>query len=245
MSDSILLVDDDNQLNRLVVKFLGEHGFSVAVETNGEKAVERICREQPILVILDIMLPGRDGLSICRSVRHSYGGPVLMLTGLGAEIDEVAGLETGADDYMAKPARPRVLLAHIRALLRRFGARSPIRETHRPKGGGATHQPASLCNDTITLASLKVASRARRVTLRGEPIHLTDAEFDLLWLLASHAGEVLSRNDIYAQLRGFNYDGFDRTIDLRISRLRKKLGDDPRSPRTIKSVRGIGYLLAA
>jgi two-component system response regulator RstA len=245
MSDTILLVDDDNQLNRLVVKFLGEHGFSVAVETNGEDAVERICREQPILVILDIMLPGRDGLSICRSVRPSYGGPILMLTGLGAEIDEVAGLETGADDYMAKPARPRVLLAHIRALLRRFGARPPIREPHRPKGGGETHQPASPQHDAIELASLNVDSRARRVTLRGEPIHLTDAEFDLLWLLASHAGEVLSRNDIYAQLRGFNYDGFDRTIDLRISRLRKKLGDDPRSPRTIKSVRGIGYLLVA
>lgn len=226
----IMLVDDDESLNRLVEQYLQNQGFNVNVVTNGEVAIERIRNDRPDLVILDIMLPGTDGLSVCRQVRPEYHGPVLMLTALGDDIDEVAGLETGADDYLAKPVRPRVLLARIRALLRRQQA--------------AVAAPASTAPDTLSHAEITISRSAMSVTKGGKLIAVTDAEFDLLWLLASRAGEILSRDEIYQSLRGLDHDGQDRAIDLRISRLRKKLGDDPRTPNLIKSVRGKGYIFS-
>lgn len=229
-TQTILLVDDDESLNRLVHQYLEGQGFHVAIEPDGNLAEARIIDLNPDLVILDIMLPGSDGLSICRKVRPNYHGPILMLTALGDDIDEVAGLETGADDYLAKPVRPRVLLARIRALLRRQN-QSPVADS------------ASLSlDDKITINELTISKTSRSVSKSGSIINLTDAEFELLWLLASQAGQLLSRDDINRELRGLEHDGMDRTIDLRISRLRKKLGDDSKEPEIIKSVRGKGYL---
>ena len=171
------------------------------------------------------MLPGQDGLSVCREVRPNYNGIILMLTALDDDIDELAGLETGADDYLSKPVRTRVFLARIRALLRR-------RE-----------------NDTkdtvtsITTSQLTIDRSSLCVMVNECKVDVTDAEFALLWLFAENKGEVLSRDDINKSLRGLEHDGTDRTIDLRVSRLRKKIGDDPKDPVMIKSVRGKGYLL--
>jgi DNA-binding response OmpR family regulator len=183
--------------------------------------------EQYDVVVLDIGLPGMDGISICRSVRADFDGPILMLTARGDEIDEVVALEVGADDYMSKPVRPRALLARLRVHLRRAEASAPSASTTR-----------------IEVSGLCVDSSNRNVHVDELPIDLTTAEFDLLWLLARNAGSVISRDDLYQELHGLRYDGLDRSIDLRVSRLRKKLGDDPIHPRRIKSVRGVGYLLA-
>lgn len=222
---NILLVDDDDSLNRLVSQYLENQGFQVTVVTDGQSAVEAVKQTSPDLVILDLMLPGQDGLSVCREIRPDYHGVILMLTALADDIDEVAGLETGADDYLAKPVRPRVLLARIRALLRRQS--------------NSSTEPAS----SITTSQLTIDRSSMSVSVNGERVSITDAEFTMLWLFAENKGEILSRDDINRKLRGLEHDGLDRTIDLRVSRLRKKLGDDPKEPQIIKSVRGKGYLL--
>jgi two-component system OmpR family response regulator/two-component system response regulator RstA len=223
----LLLVEDDRELASMVADFLSSHGFEVLIEGDGSLAVKRIMSEQYDVIVLDIGLPGMDGISICRSVRAHFDGPILMLTARGDEIDEVVALEVGADDYMSKPVRPRALLARLRVHLRRAGASTP-----------------SASSTRIEVNGLLVDSSSRIVHVDGLPIDLTTAEFDLLWLLARNAGSVISRNDLYQNLHGLRYDGLDRSIDLRVSRLRKKLGDDPIHPRRIKSVRGVGYLLA-
>src|SRR5690606_2596516 len=175
---------------------------------------------------LDLMLPGEDGLSICRKVRSGgYDGPIMMLTARSDETDQVLGLELGADDYVLKPVRPRVLLARIRALLRR-------RET-----GDSQEEPQRL-----EFGPLVIDKAMREAWLSERAIELTGAEFDLLWLLASNAGRILSREEIFTSLRGIGYDGQDRSIDVRISRIRPKIGDDPMHPRLIKTVRSKGYL---
>lgn len=222
----ILLVEDDAPLARMVVDFLAPHGFEVAVEGRGDAAVNRIIADDPDAVILDVNLPGRDGLSVCLEVRPHYHGPIIILTARGSEGDEVVGLEVGADDYMAKPVRPRALLARLRTHLRRHVAANPA-ESMQP----------------IQVGALIVDATRRSAALDGTNLMLTTAEFDLLLLLAQNAGRVLSRHDIYEQIHGVQYDGIDRSIDLRVSRIRKKLGDDPVNPERIKSVRGVGYLL--
>lgn len=222
----ILLVDDDESLSRLVRQYLQGQGFEVSVVEDGIAAIEAIDNTAPDLVILDLMLPGQDGLSVCREVRPRYQGAILMLTALDDDIDEVAGLETGADDYLAKPVRPRVLLARIRALLRRGESKSVDGQ-----------------QQEITTAQLTINRSNRTVLVNRTAVDVTDAEFALLWLFAEYKGQVLSRDDINRNLRGLEHDGFDRSIDLRVSRLRKKIGDDPKEPHIIKSVRGKGYLL--
>ena len=222
----LLLVEDDTPLASMVVDFLSPHGFDVSIEGRGDAAVDRIIEENPDAVILDISLPGLDGFSVCKAVRSGYRGTIIMLTARGEEIDEVLGLEAGADDYMAKPVRPRALLARLRTHLRRV---TP------------TEQEQS---EPIRVGSLMVDASRRSVELDGVLLDLTTAEFDLLQFLAENAGRTLSRNDIYQQIHGMKYDGVDRSIDLRISRLRKKLGDDPAKPQRIKSVRGVGYMLS-
>jgi len=223
----VLLVEDDAELASMVADYLTPHGFQVAIEGRGDRAVERILREPQDVVILDVNLPGLDGFSICRAVRTRFAGPILILTARGEEIDEVVGLEVGADDYLAKPVRPRVLLARLRAHLRKLA----VGENQ-------------LADNRIQLGALRIDAGRRAAELRGEAIELTTAEFDLLWLLAQHAGQVLGRGDIYQRLHGLKQDGLDRSIDLRVSRLRKKLGDDPVNPQRIKAVRGVGYLLS-
>lgn len=231
MTDSeacrVLLVEDDAELASMVADFLVPHGFQVANEPRGDRAAQRIVDEQPDFVILDVNLPGLDGFSICRAVRARYSGPILILTARGDEVDEVVGLEVGADDYMAKPVRPRVLLARMRAHLRKV-----------------VPGDIGTAGSRIRVGALVIDSGRREAEFAGAPIELTTAEFDLLWLLAEHAGRVLSRNDIYQKIHGARHDGFDRSIDLRVSRLRRKLGDDPNYPRWIKSVRGVGYILS-
>ena len=232
----ILIVEDDERLADLTKEYLESNGLVVSVEGNGTHAVDRILNEKPDLVVLDLMLPGEDGLSICRKVRPAYNGPILMLTARTDDLDQVLGLEMGADDYMSKPVRPRVLLARIRALLRRVKEMS---------GGVAasTEGEADVQGSArLVFNNLTVDSSMREAWLNDESIDLTSAEFDLLWLLSSNAGTVLSREEIFTALRGIEYDGQDRSIDVRVSRIRPKIGDDPVHPRRIKTVRSKGYL---
>ncbi len=232
----IVLVEDDQRLAALVKEYLEHEGFAVRVISDVVGAVEGILGAgaggPPDLVVLDWMLPGRDGLSICRELRQKWRGPILMLTARTDDVDQVLGLEMGADDFIAKPASPRVLLARIRARLRAMpAAESPVAKG--PEGP----QP-------YRDGSLVIEPQAREASIDGHQVELTTAEFDLLWLLASHAGEILPREKIIESLRGIEYDGLDRSIDMRISKLRQKLGDDPKSPARIKTVRGVGYLFA-
>ncbi|WP_447592425.1 response regulator [Aquipseudomonas campi] len=222
----ILIVEDDQRLAELTREYLESNGLRVDIESDGAKAAARILKEQPDLVVLDLMLPGEDGLSICRKVRSRYDRPILMLTARTDDMDEVLGLEMGADDYVCKPVRPRVLLARIRALLRRReGSEAPAESQRR-----------------LEFGQLVIDSALREAWLREQSIELTSAEFDLLWLLAANAGRILSREEIFTALRGIEYDGQDRSIDVRISRIRPKIGDDPMHPRLIKTVRSKGYL---
>ncbi len=229
----ILLVEDDKKLAAVVVEFLNKKGFHVAHEANGFRAAERIVGELPDLVILDVLLPELSGLAICRRVRSSYPGPILMLTALGDEVDEVAGLDVGADDYLAKPVRPRVLLARIQALLRRPPVYAP---------GAAAEMSAEF--ELVDLGRLRIDKAARTAHLGQHPLELTAAEFELLEYLARRAGRVVSREQICRDLRGMEWDGLDRSIDIRIGRLRRKLGDCGKNPKVIKSIRGEGYLMA-
>lgn len=222
-SNRILIVEDDQRLAELTAEYLQANGYEVAVEGDGGRAARRIIDSQPDLVILDLMLPGEDGLSICRRVRGQYAGPILMLTARSDELDQVQGLDMGADDYVCKPVRPRVLLARITALLRRSEAPEAKRQA-------------------LAFGALRIDSRLREAWLSEQAIDLTSAEFDLLWLLASNAGRVLSREEIFTSLRGVGYDGQDRSIDVRISKIRPKIGDDPIHPRLIKTLRSKGYL---
>ncbi len=221
----ILIVEDDERLAMLTQDYLRNNGLDVAIETDGTRAIRRIIAEQPDLVVLDVMLPGSDGLTVCREVRAQYQQPILMLTARTDDMDQVLGLEMGADDYVAKPVQPRVLLARIRALLRRSDT-----------------APVESSPQRLEFGDLVIDNGGRSVTLNDELVDFTSAEYDLLWLLASNAGRILSREDIFERLRGIEYDGQDRSIDVRISRIRPKIGDDPENPKRIKTVRSKGYL---
>ena len=226
-SFKLLLVEDDAELASMVADFLSDNGFNVEVEGDGKRAADRIRDEDFDVLVLDIGLPGLDGISICRMVRDQFDGPILMLTARGDEIDEVNSLEVGADDYLSKPVRPRALLARLRVHLRRM-----------------EHATEPISQPKIEIGNLTIDAGSRTVTIEGERCEMTTAEFDLLWLLAVNAGKVVARDELYQQLHGMKYGGLDRSIDLRISRLRRKLGDDPTDPRRIKSVRGVGYIFA-
>ncbi len=233
---TILIVEDDPKLAKSVKDYLESNHYRVLLEERGDSAPVRILSEKPDLVLLDIMLPGKDGLTICREVRPEYSGPIIMLTALDEETDEVVGLEIGADDYLTKPVSPRLLLTRIHAQLRRTERESDKEKHHE----GQLAKPSK----KIVIGTLTIDSANRLVWLDDNPIDLTTAEFDLLYYLAQHPGEVLTREQIYPAVRGFEYDGIDRSIDLRIARLRKKLGDDTKQSRRIKAVRGTGYLFA-
>ncbi len=226
----ILLVEDDVRLSALIQEYLQQQAMDVSIEHRGNLACQRIISECPDLVVLDLMLPGLDGLEVCKAVRPQYRGPILMLTARDEDIDQVVGLEIGADDYVTKPVQPRVLLARIRALLRRF----PQCSNNTAYGGDD--------KSDVRFGRFRISAAARDAWLGDEVLELTTNEFELLWLLATHAGEVLTRNTILDRLRGIGYDGLDRSVDIRVSRLRKKLGDDTSRPFRIKTIRGKGYL---
>ena len=220
----ILVVEDDDSLGRWIVDYLSDNGMLASRATDGDVALDLLREDQPDLVLLDINLPGRDGFAVCRAAREFYQRPILMLTAREDEEDEIIGLEAGATDYLIKPVRPRALLTRIQLLLN-------------------DSQPAQQL-EAIT-GTLVVNRSSRNCTLAGTPIKLSTTEFELLWLLVSRAGEICSREDMVNQMRGINYDGFDRSVDILVSRLRKKLGDQPGHPQRIKTVRGVGYMLVA
>ncbi len=229
----ILLVEDDIDLADWIADYLKAKEFKVTTCHRGDDAVELIQSLNPDIVLLDGMLPGMDGLDVCKTVRASYSNPIIMITARDEEIDEVLGLEMGADDYITKPVRARVLLTRIRKLLERQVI--SVQESD-----AATSKSEGL----LQFNGLEINALARSVTLDGQLIKVSSNEFDVLWFIAERAGQIVSRKELVSHLRGFDYDGFDRSIDLRISRLRKKLGDDSSEPFRIKTVWGKGYLFA-
>ncbi|WP_300332115.1 winged helix-turn-helix domain-containing protein [Accumulibacter sp.] len=235
MKTRILLIEDDERLALLTAEYLRKNDFEVLVEARGDAAEERILGERPDLVILDVMLPGKDGFEICRAVRSRFTGVILMLTAREEDFDQIFGLELGADDYIAKPVQPRLLLARIKALLRR---------TVPAAGGQSGGENESGEPTELAFGRFRISQTTRNAALGDDSIDLTTAEFDLLWQLARHAGNILSRDNLLQELRGIGFDGLDRSIDARISRLRRKLGDDPENPTRIKTVRGKGYLFS-
>ena len=223
----ILLVEDDTRLASLVQSFLTQHGFSVQLQTQGDAVAEHCRQFQPDLIVLDLMLPGLDGFGVCRQIRPWFKGPVLMLTAKQSDIDQVLGLELGADDYVVKPVEPRVLVARINALLRRTQTNSKAEQQE------------------LQFSRLLLKQRSREAWYDNERVELTSYEFDLLWMLAKHAGQTVKREAIHQQIIGREYDGLDRTVDVRISHLRRKLGDNAETPFRIKTVWGKGYLFVA
>jgi DNA-binding response OmpR family regulator len=222
-----LLVEDDARLAALTREYLQGHGVVVEVVGDGRRGLDEALRGRWDVVLLDLMLPGLPGLDVCRELRARSDVPVIVLTARGEEADRVMGLELGADDYLAKPFAPRELLARIRAVTRRARGRA-----------GPALKP-------VTVGALHIDPAARRATLRGRELALTGYEFALLRALAERAGRVLSREQLMELARGSAEEAFDRSIDVHVSRLRHKLGDDPKRPRLLKTVRGAGYLLAA
>ena len=230
MGKKILVVDDDPELTELLRGYLGNQGFEVATACDGASMRQQLAHETPDLLILDLMLPGEDGLSLCRDLRAASRLPILMLTARGDDMDRIIGLEMGADDYLPKPFNPRELLARIKSILRRA-------EEHETRESA----PRSLhfAGWTLDLAARNL------IGADGVVIALSTGEFRLLHLLAESPSRVFSRDQLMDTLAGRDAGPFDRTIDVMISRLRRRLNDDARDPELIKTVRSEGYMLAA
>ena len=226
MSTTVLLVEDDSRLAQLTSDYLRRQSFVVTTASRGDRGLEEATRSRFDVILLDVMLPGMGGLEVCRELRRISDVPIIMLTARGEEADRILGLELGADDYLVKPFSPRELVARISALLRRVHGRS-----------GPSTRP-------LRVGNLLLDPSAIQASLDGRELLLTAYEFNLLKALAERAGRVLSREQLMEMALGNAEDSFDRSIDVHISRLRQKMGDDPRRPRWIKTVRGAGYLLS-
>lgn len=233
--DHLLVVDDDRDIRELLTDYLTRNGFRATAVADGRAMREALAAHAFDLVILDVMLPGEDGLTLCRELRGQYQGPIVMLTSLNSDMNQILGFELGANDYVLKTTPPSVLLARLRAHLRQAASSpdTPVVAAPTPKGARI-----------LDFGSLQIDHMNRTVRLCGETIALSTGDFDLLWELASHAGEVLTREDLLYKLRGVHYDGLDRSVDVAISRLRKKLDDDTADPKKIKTIRHKGYLFA-
>lgn len=225
--NTVCLIEDDEFSATALSRFLEKNGYTVHVRNRGDGAVRWIIELEPDAVILDGNVPGQDGFQVCRELRPQFDGPIIMLTARDEDVDQILGFEFGADAYMTKPAEPRVVLAQLKACLRRGGDMTIPRNAPR-----------------LSFGRFTIDKTARTVELEGKPVEVTTAEFDLLWLLASRAGQIVSRDEIQKAMRGLEHDALDRSIDMRISRLRKRLQDDPEAPRRIKTVRAKGYLFS-
>lgn len=233
----MLVVDDDPALRELLVDYLGGNGLRVEAAGDGEAMRRSMARHWPDVLVLDLMLPGEDGLTLARELRRHSDVPILMLSARGEEIDRVVGLEVGADDYLAKPFGPRELLARLRALLRR----SASARSFPASGAGALPEapaPATL----LHFGPYTLDPVGWRLTRDGTEVALTSAEFALLRAFAQQPNRVLSRDVLIDRLKGYERDAFDRSIDTRVTRLRRKIEVDPAHPRYIRTVRGEGYL---
>jgi DNA-binding response OmpR family regulator len=217
----ILMVDDDVDLNALLTEYLAKFGHRLLTATTAARGMAALRRERPDLIILDIMLPDTDGLTLCREIRSEFDVPIIMLTARGEVADRVLGLELGADDYLSKPFEPRELVARIQSIIRR----TQHRQNH----------------EVLQSDGLSLEKQTRRVKLDEQDIELTTMEFELLSVLMESHGRVLSRNRLIERLRGIDADVYDRSIDMLVSRLRDKLSDDSHTPRFIKTVRLTGY----
>ena len=230
----IVIVEDDLPLAEWMRDYLVAKGYQIILCHRGDEAVDLIRDTQPDVVILDGMLPGLDGFDICKALRPGYANAIIMVTARDEEIDEVLGLEMGADDYLTKPVRARALLTRIRKYLDKQAASIPA----------AAPQDNQKSITRLEFNNLRIDAQSRIVSLDGQELNISSNEFDVLWLLASRAGEVVTREQLVNDIRGFEYDGFDRSIDLRVSRLRRKLNDDTSQPYRIKTIWGKGYLFA-
>jgi len=224
----ILVVEDDDSLASWIADYLADQNFLVGVSNRGDQAVELIKSDIPDLVLLDINLPAKDGFDVCREVRPFYHNPILIMTARDDEFDEVLGLELGADDYITKPIRARVLLARIKSLLRRNEPQSSKKHN----------------SERLIFGRLTIDQKSRSVRFDDILIEISSNEFNILWILANQAGEIVSRDSLIKELRGIEYDGFDRSTDILVSRLRKKLSLKLESQQIIKTVWGKGYLFS-
>ena len=217
----VLVIDDDEKLNALLTEYLGQFGFAVRTAAHPDEGLRALKADPPDILVLDVMLPGMDGLAVCRKIRETSRVPIVMLTARGDVMDRIVGLEMGADDYLPKPFEPRELVARLQAVLRR--------------GASATGE------DSVRVGALELNWATCSARQDGRPLALTTAEFELLGLLVRNRGRVLSRERILDETRGIDWEAYDRSIDVLVSRLRHKLGDDPRQPAFIRTVRGTGY----
>ncbi|MGB2964423.1 MAG: response regulator transcription factor [Anaerolineales bacterium] len=222
MNATILVVDDEPKIVQLARDYLENNGFKVLSSGNGQQALAITRQERPDLIVLDLMLPGMDGLDVCRAIRRESDVPIIMLTARAEEADQLIGLELGADDYITKPFSPRALVARVRALLRRA-------------------QGELLQDEVLRAGDLELDIKRKQVTLSGNPVHLTRSEFSLLETLAKHPGQPLSREQLLERLHGVVYDGVDRSVDSHIKNLRRKIEPDPAEPIYILTVYGFGY----
>ncbi|WHP29471.1 two-component system response regulator RstA [Trabulsiella odontotermitis] len=231
--NKIVYVEDDPDVGALIAAYLGKHDMDVVVEPRGDRAEEIIASEKPDLVLLDIMLPGKDGMTLCRDLRNQWQGPIVLLTSLDSDMNHILSLEMGASDYILKTTPPAVLLARLRLHLRQ-----------RVTPAAVTTASSLTPHKALRFGSLSIDPVNRQVILSGENVALSTADFDLLWELATHAGQIMDRDALLKNLRGVTYDGMDRSVDVAISRLRKKLLDSATEPYRIKTVRNKGYLFA-
>ena len=222
MTQKVLVVDDEPEIVRLVRAYLERAGFAVVTAAEGREALAVFRHERPNLVVLDLNLPGLDGLDVCREMRRASDVPIIMLTARIEETDRLIGLELGADDYVVKPFSPREIVARVRAVLRRTEG-TPVRP------------------EVISAGGVRLDFTRRTASVNDRPLDLTTMEFDLLAALVEHPGQVFSRQELLDRVQGNAYEGYERTIDVHIKNLRKKLGDDSQDPGFIETVRGVGY----
>lgn len=225
----VILVEDDERLSQLVSSYLQNQGFLVSCFSSGDNLLATVKQQAPDIILLDVMLPGENGFNLCRAIRPHYSGPLLFMTAKSDDFDQVLGLEIGADDYIVKPVEPRLLLARINALLRRSQ-----NQLHNRQG-----------LQKLTFGKLVIDRKARSAILKGRDVQLTSHEFDMLWKLAENASTLVERSVLYDELIGREYDGLDRSADVRVSRLRKKLDDNPQHPYRIKTIWGKGFFFVS